>query len=251
MQLLNEIIRTLPDGQVRAVHLGLHWTVVTIETGGILRCGLSATLFTPHRHDQGPDIPGSGQLEFCSGLELAELALSPHPTQASVGVAAINALLPRQAHMWSEDNAEEVIARQGKGKRVVMVGRFPFVPRLRPRVGELQVLEQDPGPDDLPAHQAPEILPGAEVVAITGMTLINHSFEELLRLCPPEAFVILLGPSTPLTPLLFDYGVDVLSGAVVTAIEPVVRIVSQGGNFRQVHRAGIRLVNMSKGWHLL
>ena len=246
MELLTEIIRSLPDGEVHQVHLGLHWTVVTIETGGVLRCGLSSTMFTPHRHDQGPDIPGAGQLEYCSGLELAELALSPYPTQASVGMAAINALLPRQTHLWSEDNAEEVIARQGRGKRVAMVGRFPFVPRLRQRVGELLVLEQDPGPDDLPADQAPQILPQAEVVAITGMTLINHTLEELLSLCSPEAFVILLGPSTPLTPTLFEHGVDILSGAVVTAIEPVVRIVAQGGNFRQVHRAGIRLVNMSK-----
>ena len=246
MQILSEIISTLPDGEVRDVRLGLHWTVVVVETGGVLRCGLSATLFTPHGHDQGPDIPGAGHLDYSSGLELAELALSTHPTQASVGVATINALLPRQTQLWSEDNAEEVIARQGKNKRVVMVGRFPFVPRLRQRVGELLVLEQDPGPDDLPASMAPEVLPGAEVVAITGMTLINHTLDGLLALCSPDASVIVLGPSTPLTPLLFDYGVDILSGAVVTAIEPVQRIVSQGGNFRQVHRAGIRLVNMHK-----
>jgi hypothetical protein len=247
MQLLTEILNTLPDGEVREVRIGLHWTVVVVEAGGVLRCGLSATLFTPHGHDQGPDIPLAGRLEGCSGLELAGLALSQHPTQASVGMAAINALLPRQAHLWSEDNAEEVIARHGKGKRVVLVGRFPFVPRLRQRVGDLVVLEQDPGPDDLPAEMAPQALPAAEVAAITGMTLINHTLEGLLALCPPEAFVIVLGPSTPLSPLLFDYGVNIISGSVVTAIEPVLRIVSQGGNFRQVHRAGIRLVNMSKG----
>jgi hypothetical protein len=247
MQLLTEILNTLPDGEVREVRIGLHWTVVVVETGGVLRCGLSATLFTPHGHDQGPDIPEAGHLDCASGRELAEMALSAHPTQASVGVAAINALLPRQSQLWSEDNAEEVIARHGKGKRVVLVGRFPFVPRLRQRVGELIVLEQDPGPDDLPAEMAPQALPTAQVAAITGMTLINHTLEGLLALCPPEAFVIVLGPSTPLTPLLFDHGVDILSGAVVTAIEPVLRIVSQGGNFRQVHRAGIRLVNMSKG----
>jgi uncharacterized protein (DUF4213/DUF364 family) len=246
MQILSDILSSLPDGEVRDVRLGLHWTVVVVETGGVLRCGLSSTLFAPHRHDQGPDIPLAGHLEYCSGLELADLALSPHPTQASVGIAAINALLPRKTQLWSEDNAEEVIAGQGHGKRVVMVGRFPFVPRLRPRVGELWVLEQDPGPDDLPADQAPQVLPAAEVVAITGMTLINHTLEGLLALCSPKAFVILLGPSTPLTPLLFDYGVDILSGAVVTAIEPVQRIVAQGGNFRQVHRAGIRLVNMQR-----
>lgn len=247
MPILSEILHTLPDGDVRDVRIGLHWTAVVVETGGVLRCGLSATLFTPHGHDQGPDIPGAGQLEYASGRELAELALSSHPTQASLGVAAINALLPHWSHLWTDDNAEEVIALHGEGKRVVLVGRFPFVPRLRQRVGELLVLEQDPGPDDLPAEQAAEVLPGAEVVAITGMTLINNTLEGLLGLCSPEAFVILLGPSTPLTPLLFDHGVDVLSGSVVTDIEPVLRTVSQGGNFRQVHRAGVRLVNMSKG----
>jgi hypothetical protein len=247
MQILTEILRSLPDGEVRDVRLGLHWTAVVVETGGVLRCGLSATLFVPHGHDQGPDIPLAGHLETCSALELAELALSQHPTQASVGVATINALLPRYAHLWSEDNAEEVIARHGAGKRVALVGRFPFVARLRSRVGELAVLEQDPGPDDLPAEMAPQVIPQAEVVAITGMTLINHTLEDLLALCSPDAFVILLGPSTPLTPIFFDYGVDILSGAVVTDIEAVLRIISQGGNFRQVHRAGVRLVNMAQG----
>jgi uncharacterized protein (DUF4213/DUF364 family) len=76
------------------------------------------------------------------------------------------------------------------------------------------------------------------------MTLENHTLEGLLSLCPQEAFVLVLGPSTPLSPLLFDYGVDVVSGAVVTAIDPVLRHVSQGANFRQVHRAGVRLVNI-------
>lgn len=246
MQILSEIIRTLPDGEVRDVRIGLHWTAVVVETGGELRCGLSSTLSTPHGHDQGPDIPMAGQLEGRPGGELAELALSPHPTQASLGMAAINALLPRHSLMWYEDNAEEVIARQGQDKRVVLVGRFPFLPHLRGRVGELLVLEQDPGPGDLPAERAPEILPGAEVVAITGMTLINHTLDGLLKLCSPGAFVIVLGPSTPLTPLLFDHGVDILSGSAVTALEPVLRTVSQGGNFRQVHRAGVRLVNMQR-----
>lgn len=246
MQILAEIISALPDGEVRDVRIGLHWTAVAVETGGELRCGLSSTLSTPHGHDHGPDVPDAGRLDGLSAQTLAALALSPHPTQASLGVAAINALLPPHSQMWYEDNAEEVIARQGEGKRVVLVGRFPFLPRLRTRVGELFVLEQNPGPEDLPAERAPEILPGADVVAITGMTLINHTLEGLLRLCSPEAFVIVLGPSTPLTPLMFDHGVDILSGAVVTAIEPVMRTVSQGGNFRQVHQAGVRLVNMSK-----
>ncbi len=165
---------------------------------------------------------------------------------ASLGLAAINALLPRQPQLWSDENASEIIARFGAGKRVAMIGRFPFADELRPRVGELLVLEQNPGPDDLPAEAAPQVLPGADVVAITGMTISNHTLEGLLGLCSPHAKVVLLGPSTPLSPVFFDYGVDVISGAVVTAIQPVLRLVSQGGNFRQVHRGGVRLVNLYK-----
>jgi uncharacterized protein (DUF4213/DUF364 family) len=56
---------------------------------------------------------------------------------------------------------------------------------------------------------------------------------------------MLLGPSTPLSPLLFKHRIDVLSGAIVEAVDPVLRVVMQGGNFRQVHHAGVRLVNFS------
>lgn len=57
---------------------------------------------------------------------------------------------------------------------------------------------------------------------------------------------MVLGPSTPLSPVLFDYGVNIISGAVVDQIEPVMRVVMQGGNFRQVHKAGVRLVNLTR-----
>jgi hypothetical protein len=78
------------------------------------------------------------------------------------------------------------------------------------------------------------------------MTLANHTLEGLLRLCKPEALVMVLGPSTPLNPVLYDYGVDILSGSIVAEIEPVLKAVSQGANFRQVHRAGVRLVTVTR-----
>jgi len=246
MLIIADMLETLPDGEVLDVRIGLHWTAVVANVSGAPRCGLAATLYPGHNHhhSQGADVPQAGQLELTSGRDLAELALSPHPTQASVGVAALNALLPRTTNQWSEENAEDVIARCGERKRVAMVGHFPFVPRLRPRVGELLVLEQNPGPGDLPAEKAIEVLPQAEVVAITGMTVINHTLQDLLQLCSPQAYVMVLGPSTPLSPLLFNYGVNLISGAVVTAIDPVLHVLSQGGNFQQMHRVGVRLVNM-------
>ncbi len=245
MSLVTDLLAAAPDGRIISVTIGLHWTAVVAEVEGGRRCGLAATLRGAGGGHDGPDVPGAGQLEALSGRELAVLARSGGPVQRSLGFAALNALLPPQPDAWFDANAEEVIAACGAGRTVALIGHFPFVDRLRSQVGALHVLELDPRGDDLPAGAAPEVLPGAEVVAITGMTLLNDTLEGLLALCSPAATVLLLGPSTPLHPILFGYGVDLLSGAVVEDIDAVVRHVRQGANFRQVHRAGVRLVTMA------
>lgn len=245
MKLFDKLLPTLPDGKCVQVCIGLHWTAVVLEVQGELRCGLASTFSGGHVHGE-PDVPQAGLLEQLRGQELTTLAREEKLSLASVGVAAINALLPRQPESWKELNAEEVIAKHGTGKSVALVGHFPFVSRLRTRVGELNVLEQQPQPGDFPAHFSEEIIPKADVVAITGTTLINHTLNNLLVLCPTDAVVILLGPSTFLSPILFDYGIDLLCGSVVTNIESVLKTVRQGGNFRQVHKAGVQLVSMSR-----
>ena len=246
MALLSDLLNTLPDGDVSQVVIGLHWTAVVTEVEDTRRCGLATTSRIPHEHHSEPDVPDAGQLESSNGLVVAAYSQSDSPIMRSVGVAAINALLPPPIQDVVDTNAEEVIASLGFERRVVLVGRFPFIPRLRTRVGELTVLELNPNPGELPETAAQDVIPAADVVAITGLTLINHSLENLLKLCSPQARVILLGPSTPLSPVLFDYGVDLLCGSVVTDIEPVLRAVSQGANFRQVHRAGVRLISVAR-----
>ena len=245
MKLLGDLLATVPEGEVIQVRIGLHWTAVVTEVEGRQGCGLSSTLEAPHVHGGDPQVPQAGLLETLSGRELAELALEvDRPTLASIGVATINSLLSPPSESWDEGNAEHVIAAHGAGKRVVIVGSFPFVPRLKSKVGELIVLDRHPREGDLPAEAAPQVVPEAEVIAITGMTLVNHTLEDLLKLCSPHALVIVLGPSTPFSQVLFDYGVDMLCGSLVADIEPVLRAVSQGANFRQVHQAGVRLVNV-------
>jgi uncharacterized protein (DUF4213/DUF364 family) len=74
------------------------------------------------------------------------------------------------------------------------------------------------------------------------MSFINHTLPGLLRLCKEDAYIILLGPSTPLTPIWADFGVDLLAGAVVEDVKSVMAALGQGATFRQLHKAGIRLV---------
>lgn len=250
MKMYSELLSRLPDGDILDIRIGLNWTAIVMDVAGNRRCGLASTLSSGHHHGSGPDVPEAGRLEGMAGKAMAEWLLSDAPTQRSLGMAAVNALLEPPPGERSEVNAEQVIASYGAGKKVVVVGHFPFVDRLRPRVVELSVLEKDPGPGDLPAEAAPQVIPQAGVVAITGMTLINHSLQGLLDLCAPQAFVLVLGPSTPLDPVLFDYGIDMLSGAIVTRIDPVLKAVSQGANFRQLHKVGVDLVTIQKDGYL-
>lgn len=246
MSLLEDLLAVIGNGPVVDVSIGLHWTAVTVEVDGQRRCGLASTLSGGDDHTGAPNVPQAGALADRDGRALAALAREAGLTLRSVGFAAINALLPPQPGAWFEANAEAVLADRGAGQTVALIGHFPFVERLREQVGVLHVLELHPKPGDLPAAAAPDVLPQAAVVAITGMTLLNGSFEELLGWCAPSSTVLVLGPSTPLHPLLFDRGVDLLSGSVVEDVEAVVRHVRQGANFRQVHRAGIRLVTMQR-----
>lgn len=248
MNLIDDLLNKLPNGPVQDVRIGAFWTAVVVDVAGQRRCGLASTLRrnTNHHHGSEPAVPAAGRLMGYSARELAELARSASSMEAALGIATINALLPRHKEYWADLNAEEVLVQHGVGKHVTLVGHFPFIPRLRQKMGTLWVLEQEPRGEDLPAEFAVRVLPQAEVIALTGTTLINHTFEELMALRRPEALVLVLGPSTPLSPLLFEYGVHLLSGTVVEDIEAVLRAVSQGANFRQLHQQGVRLVTMRK-----
>ncbi len=68
----------------------------------------------------------------------------------------------------------------------------------------------------------------------SGTTLTNHTLDHLLELCNPKAYVILLGDTAPLTPILFDHGVDAISGTRVANSQLALNCISQGANFRQI-----------------
>lgn len=238
MNILDDILDSLDmEAPVRTVLVGAHWTVVCSRF-----CGLAST-FTgdkPHGHAPVRDV---GHLHEKSARELAEYARSDDLLEASIGVAAINSLLDVQEDRAVEINAFDVLAQEGQGRSVAMVGHFPFILKLRSVVGRLWVIEQHPADDEYPAEAAADLIPRADLVALTGSALINHTLDGLLAICRPEAVVMILGPSTPLSPVLFEYGVTILSGSRVFDEGVVLRTVGQGATFQQVE--GVRLLSLT------
>ena len=226
------------DAAVRSVLIGVHWTAVCSRA-----CGLASTLMSSHAHGEGA-LEDVGSLHLKSARELAELALVDNLLAASLGVAALNSLLEMDDRPVSLTNAVDVLIQRGTDKRVALIGHFPFIPRLRQAAGELWVIEQHPSQGEFPAEAAADLLPQADVVAITSTALINQTLDHLLALTAPGALVMMLGPSTPLSPLLFDYGISILSGARVVEEELAFRTIAQGGSFQQVQ--GVELVTYFK-----
>jgi|Deesub1362A_J573_1020465.scaffolds.fasta_scaffold00778_3 hypothetical protein len=240
LAILEDLLATLPDGRVERVALGSRWTAVLAQVGGEIRCGMAATL--ARRAQAGV----AEELEGRPARQLAERVLSQEPFWASLGMATVNALLSKAPGRWPERSAKHLLREVSRGKRLVMVGHFPFADELRGVPAEFHILEKRPRPGDLPESAAPDVLPEAEVVALTGMTLTNHTLEGLLELCNPQAFVILIGPSTPLSPVLFDYGVDILCGAVVLDNEAVLAALEAGASFRRIRPLGVKLVGLRR-----
>ena len=72
------------------------------------------------------------------------------------------------------------------------------------------------------------LLPSAEFVAVTASAIVNGSLPHILALAR-NAHILMLGPSTPLAPALFDMGIGVLSGFVARDIDGLALAVTEGG----------------------
>lgn len=239
MTLLEEIIETLPSQPipVRRVLLGIHWTAVCSRS-----CGLASTLTSenlPH-----VDLAGVGEFQNHSAQELAQLALTGNHLERSIGVAAINSLLDTSVLKSVELNAYNWLFEQAPGKRVTIVGHFPFVEKVRALAKELWVLEKNPRPGDIPAEESAPYLAKAEIIAITGSAVVNDSMEGVLAMCNPQATIMVLGPSTPLSAVLFKHNVSILSGSQVVDEEKALLTVEQGGSYSQL--LGVKRITIFK-----
>jgi len=240
MKILDEVISQLnTDAPVRDIRQGVFHTAVLTR-----HCGLAATLPKDALRQKPPMVREPGSLLEKSAEELTRLAYSSSILEAALGMAAINSLMDVDVDACVELNAAELILKKGRGKQVGIVGHFPFIPRVREAAAQLWVIEKNPRDDDLSEEEAERVIPQADVVAITGTALTNHTLDRLLALCSPAAFVILLGDTAPLSPVLFDHGVDAVSGTRVVDPDLAMRCVSEGANFRQIR--GTRRLTLMK-----
>jgi uncharacterized protein (DUF4213/DUF364 family) len=191
-------------------------------------------------------MPFPGKLKGRPAFGLAQEALQANGIRRAVGIAALNALADtcwrRRPHPLTEfragiDAFEATDIRPGD--KVVVVGAFvPFLKALKARHQPFLVLEQDPAtlkPEEMPffrpAEQAGEVVPEADVLLITGTTLLNDTLEDLLGLARPTARITVVGPTVGLIPDAFlSRGAAVLGSVRIVAPDEFLDILAEGGS---------------------
>jgi len=240
VKIIDDLLSTLNyDTPVRDIRQGLFHTAVVTKN-----CGLAATLPYDALRQDHPSVKEPGFLLEKSALELAQMSYSEKIPEAAIGIATINSLLDINEGSCVNLNARELFSEKGKGRKVAIVGHFPFIPGLREVVNELWVIEKNPKEGDLTEAEAATYIPQADVVGITGTAFTNHTIDLLLELCNPDAYVVILGDTAPLSPILFDYGIDAISGTKVIDTDLALRCVSQGATYRQIK--GVSQLTMKK-----
>ena len=239
MKIIDNLLTALNYSyQVKDIRLGPFQTAVVTHN-----CGLASTPHNPGPHHESSPVAEAGTLLQKDVRTLAALAKSNSETEAAIGMATINSLLEVYERYCTETNAADLLMKNGEGKNIAIVGHFPFVAKLRTVAKNLWVIEKNPQEGDYPESEAKNLISQADVVGITGTTFTNHTIEKLLLFCKPLAYIVLLGGTAPLTPILFDYGICAISGTVVDDPARVLLSVSQGATFRQI--SGKRLLTMT------
>jgi uncharacterized protein len=77
---------------------------------------------------------------------------------------------------------------------------------------------------------------------MTATTLTNKTMPRLLALSH-GAHIVVAGPTTPLHPLMFDYGIEVLGGLLVEDEQNLWRTVAEGGQ-KELFSSGILMVTV-------
>mgnify|MGYP001305663833 CR=1 FL=1 len=126
-----------------------------------------------------------------------------------------------------------------KYKKTVVIGALvPMLKKLTQGKPDYKVLEMDSRTlkgDELnhyaPAADACLYVPDANLLVITGVTILNNTLPDLLKMAKKDAEIIVTGPTASMLPdAFFKRGVTTLGGIVVTKADKLLDIIGEGGS---------------------
>ncbi|MBN2179156.1 MAG: DUF364 domain-containing protein [Deltaproteobacteria bacterium] len=238
---LYNISSEIGDGLlVEDVRIGIGYIGVKIEKRGL---GLAALLTNELK-------PGCSRLKMAgtfAGSPASELLKllceGSSPLEKALGLATANSIIGSPVPEKESDAID--LMGLTPDDRIAMVGFFqPLVERIRKRGLNLFVIERDERRIEIPDDETKDtVLEKCTVAIITATSIVNDTLEDILSRLGKPRHVAILGPSTPLCEEAFrGTPVTHLGGSVVTDVQRVLQIISEGGGTPEM-RPHLRFFN--------
>ncbi|HTS16151.1 MAG TPA: DUF364 domain-containing protein [Verrucomicrobiae bacterium] len=242
-EILSKLLAQLPQPEphLKHLHIFLHWVIANCNRPGM------ATLFRPP--DTGETCYESSYLGDLIGKPVTEIAEtfadSTDPLRLALVKSCLNGSLPLPRDLF-EANAVDPFADMIKQCPSCFIGHFNQAEIWRDQGHPVTIIELQPRPGDIHWNDSRPALREAEIVFITGLTLINGTFLEVLTRTPRAKYRVLLGPTVPCNPLFFDYGVHLIGSTLIADFGLTIRYCQHGGTtVRKAPTGALRRVNLT------
>ena len=217
--------QNLPSATVKNLTIGKYWILIETHYGA----GLVAN---PSEYNKNEFVKYLHAVRGQSTNEIIDFCYSQNALKRAIGCATINSLINTVNLELSTENGLDVKA--DADEKIVVVGRFPGLGQKLPNA---YVLERNPGPQDYPESAAPQLIPTCDRLIITASTWVNGSLETILSLVK-NAHVSVIGPGTPMSPLLGRYGISRLAGFVTTNPKEISKLIARDAGVKQFKHFG-------------
>lgn len=247
--------------RVKAI-LGEDFQNITVEravvgvffTGVKLSNGDGGICFTPIKEipeavccpSSAKIMPTSGKLKGRPAAYFLDGLWAESPMRRALGIAVLNALSstcwkikpPSGYEIKMDCDPVDEIDISDKANAVVVGALVPYLRTFMQQGNPLTILELDPRTlkdDERPYWASPEEsaerIAQADILIITGTTLINNTLEGLLKDVKPGAEVIVVGPTASMVPdAFFERGVTSIGGIAVTKPDDLLDVLSEAGS---------------------
>ena len=226
------------DATIDEVVIGLNWSMIIAGR----YCGVARS---PSRGTEGARTirPPEG-FRGKSLKSIARLLLSCDELSRSLGLAAVNAFwnLPQDDYSVSQKKSWGFAGLEAPGDGVVVIGDFGA--NMKQRLPMVKVIEREPKLGQVAAENASDIINNTKKLIITGQTLANGSLELILRSSNAVDMRMLLGPSVPMAPVMFEYGLNQLGATAIHDVDAAKNFVSETGSMIMLDEI-VQKINMS------
>ncbi|NPA75041.1 MAG: hypothetical protein GXO25_03035 [Euryarchaeota archaeon] len=173
-----------------------------------------------------------GYADVPTATMLPKMLASPNMFNRTLAIAMLNAISQIEMRNVEKkyENLIDYVVRHCRGKKIAVVGNMgPIVRNLQAH--EVYVFERNPRirvgayPDTMERR----LLPQMDGVIISGTTLLNDTFDEVIVLSSNAKFRALVGPTAGVHPRFLRGVVDVLAGLEVVNAEMVKELIRRGG----------------------